>query len=94
MQGCTNTRKDKTRFKKFQILLDSGCSYKIVMGKLVEKIHPKKYAVMQWHTQDGNITANINVEVDFTLHAISAMNVVTWKFYVDDSAKRICDMIL
>ena len=35
---------------------------------------------MQWHAQDGNITANINVEVDFTLHAISAMNIVTWKF--------------
>ena len=45
-----NNRKDKAKFKNFQILLDNGCSSKIVMGRLVEKLHPKKYDVMQWHT--------------------------------------------
>ena len=49
---------------------------------------------MQWHTQDGNITTNINVEVDFTLHEISATNAMTWKYNVDDYAKDRYNMIL
>ena len=47
------------------------------MGRLVEKLHPNKYAVMQWHTNAGNITTNLNVEVGFTLPELSAMNVIT-----------------
>ena len=34
------------------------------------------------------------VKVDFTLPALSAMNVVTWKFHVDESAKGQYNMIL
>ena len=49
---------------------------------------------MQWHTQSINITTNHKVKVDFTLPALSAMNVVTWKFHVDDSAKGRYDIIL
>ena len=48
---------------------------------------------MQWNTQDGNITTNLKVKVDFTLPALIAMNVVTWKCHVDDSAKDGYDMI-
>ena len=29
---------------------------------------------MQWHTQAGNITTNIKVEIDFTLTELSATN--------------------
>ena len=56
-----NTIKGKVRFKNFQILLDSGCSSKILMGRLVEKLGRKKDALMQWHVQYGNITTNIKV---------------------------------
>ena len=44
--------------------------------------------------QAGNITNNINVEVDFTLPALSTTNVVMWKYHVDDCAKGGYDMIL
>ena len=91
---CINTRKGRERFKNFQILLDSGCSYTITMIMIVGKLHPEKDSVMQWHTQDGNITTNLKVKVDFTLPALSAMNVVTWNFHVYDSAKGRYDMIL
>ena len=56
-----NNIKGKVRFKNFQILLDSGCSSKILMGRLVEKLGRKKDALMQWHVQYGNITTNIKV---------------------------------
>ena len=57
------------------------------MRRLVEKINPDKYAVMQWHMQAGNITTNIKVKVYLTLPKLSETNVVMWKCHVDDSAK-------
>ena len=33
---CTNTRNGRSKFKNFRILLDSGRSYTIVIGRLVE----------------------------------------------------------
>ena len=50
--------------------------------------------MIQWHTQAGNITTNLKVEVDFTLTELSVMNIVTWKCHVDESAKGRYDMIL
>ena len=64
------------------------------MGRLVEKLHPEKYAVMQWHMQAGNITTKLEVKIYFTLLKLSATNVVMWDCYVDDSAKGRYDIIL
>ena len=49
---------------------------------------------MQWHMQAGNITTNLDIKVDFSLPALSAMNVVTWKYHVGESAKGRYGMIL
>ena len=49
---------------------------------------------MQWHTQAVNITTNLKVKLYFTLLALSAMDVVTWKCHVDDSARGRYDAIL
>ena len=72
---CMNTRKGKAKFKNFCILLDSVCSYTIVMGRIIEKLSPEKDTPMQWNTQAGNITTNIKVKVDFILPALSTTNV-------------------
>ena len=50
--------------------------------------------MMQWNTQVGNITTNLKIKVDFTLLALSAVDVVTWNFHVDESTKGMYDMIL
>ena len=63
-------------------------------GKAGKKLFQEKYALMQWHTQAGNITTNIKVEVDFTLPTLSATNVVMCKCHMDDSAKGRYYMIL
>ena len=49
---------------------------------------------MQWHMQAGNITTNLKVKLYFTLPSHSAMDVVTWKCHVDDSARGRYDAIL
>ena len=94
LHGCMNTRKVRAKFKNFQILSDSGFSSNIVMKRLVEKIYPEKYAVIQWQTQAINITTNFEVKVDFTLPTLITMNVVTWKFHVYESARGRYDILL
>ena len=65
-----------------------------MIGRQVRKLNPEKYAVMQWHMQSGNITTGLKVTVGFTLPALSATYLVTWKCHVDDSTKGRYDMIL
>ena len=63
-----NTIKVRLKFKNFEILLDSGCSSTIVIGRLVENNNLEKYAVMQRHKQAVNITTNIKVKIYFNLN--------------------------
>ena len=72
-----NDVKGREKFKNLRIILDSGCSSTILMGRIVEELHPEKDAVVQWHTQAVNIFTNPTIKVDFTLPELSAMNVVT-----------------
>ena len=46
IHGCLNTRKGRSKFKNFQILLDGGYSSMIVIRRLVHKLGPRKDAVM------------------------------------------------
>ena len=94
LHGCINIRKGREKFNNFRILLDSECSSTIESRRLVGKLCLVKDSVMQWHTQAGNFTTYKKIKVDFTIPAVSASNVVTWKCHVDDSAKGRCDMIL
>ena len=89
-----NTRKGRDKFKNFCIILDIGYSSTVVMGRIIEKLHPEKDAPMQLNTQTGNITTNLKVKVDFTLPALSKTNFVTWNFHTDDCAKGRYDIIL
>ena len=50
--------------------------------------------MMQFHTQAGNITTNINVKIYFTLPELIAAKIVTWNCHMDDSAKGRYGIIL
>ena len=64
------------------------------MVRQVKKRPPEKDSPMQCHKQARYITTNLKVKVDFTLTALIATNVVTWKFHVDNFAKGRYDVIL
>ena len=49
---------------------------------------------MQWQKQSCNINTKIQVEVNFTLPAISKKSDMAWKFHVGGSTKGGYDMIL
>ena len=94
LHECMNTRKGKEKFKNFWILSEIGCSSTIVMVIIVVKLHTEKDDMMQCHTQDGNITTNIEVKVDFILPKHIATDIVTWNYHVDESTKGRYDIIL
>ena len=60
-----NTQKSRAKFKHFRILLNSGCSFTIMMRRLITTLNHKIENAMQCHTQVGNITTNIKVKIDF-----------------------------
>ena len=66
----------------------------IVMGKLIKKINPKEYDVIQWNTQQGIITMNIKVKIDLTSPELSVEKIVTWNYHMYDSTNGRYDMIL
>ena len=49
---------------------------------------------MRWHTQTGNITTNMKVEIYFNLPEFSTTEIIQCNCYVDDSDKYRYDMIL
>ena len=55
-------------------LLDSGCSFTILMRRLITKLRPKKDAVMQWYMQAGDVTTNLKVKIDFTYLNLAQKN--------------------
>ena len=63
-------------------------------GKAVKKNSSEEDAVIQWHTQAGNITTSLKVILDFTLPTLSANNIVMWKFHADEYSKDRSDMTL
>ena len=72
----------------------SGCSYKIVIKRLIKKLETKSDVVIKFQTQVCNITTNLKVEIDFTLPELSAKKAMTCKCHVDDSTKVIYNIIL
>ena len=89
-----NTHSKRARFKNFRIILNSGSSSTILMGKLMSKLKSKETAETNWETQAGNFRASKNVSIDFCLPEFSATNIVAWKCHVDESNNGRYDMIL
>ena len=82
------------KFKTLLILLDGECSSTIIIKRLITKLNPTIYNVIQWHMQTYNINTNLKVQIGFTLPEISAATVETRGFHVYESDKGRYDIIL
>ena len=94
LHGCMNTRKGRETFKNFLILFHSGFGSTIVIKILITKIDPIEDAVVQRHTQAGNIITNIKVKIYFTLLELRATKIMMWDCRLDYFTKGRYDMIL
>ena len=85
LKGCMKTRSGRSTFVNFQILLDSGSSSEILMGKLTSKF--KIYISSEtttWETQAVKFTTSKKVNIYFCLPEYSATKIVSWKCHVDN----------
>ena len=89
-----NTRSRRAKLKNFRIILDSGSSSTIVMGKLTSNLKSKETAVTNWETQGGNFTTSKKVNIYFCLPEFSAAKIVTWKCHVYESTNDRYNIIL
>ena len=87
-------RNGKAKFKNFIIISDIRCNFNIGMKSLIEKLNFQKYAGMQRHIQEGDITTCLKDRIYFTLPELSSITIVMWNFHVHDSAKGKYCLIL
>ena len=71
------THSERAKFKNFQILLDSGISSKIFMGKRTSNLKSKETSKTMWETQAGKFTTSKKVYIEFLLLEFSATKIVT-----------------
>ena len=90
-----NTRSGRAKFREFRIILDSGSSSTIVIGKLTSKLKEKNPTeITTWETQVTKLTTSKKVNVDFFLPEFSETKIVSWKFHLDNQNNSRYDMIL
>jgi hypothetical protein len=84
--GELNSRHGKAKWHNFlKILLDSGTSSSILLGKYAEKLRQRHIKPVEWSTQAGNFTTKYKAKVEFLMPELDATKSVTWMFHVDDS---------
>ena len=90
-----NGRLGKAKYCTLRILLESGASYSIVIGKHTQKLRHKNTQLIKWITQGGDFLTTYLKNVELVLSELDATKSVTWSFHVDDSRKiSRYDMIL
>ena len=94
--GEMNSRHGKAKWlNSLKILLDSGTSSSILLGKYAEKLRRHQTKPVRWETQAGVFHTKYRANIEFAIPELDATKSVTWQFHVDDSpgAHRY-DMIL
>ena len=94
LQGCMNTRSGRALFRNLRILLDSGSSLTIIMGKLMEKLKQTYSSDTTSENQSVKFTTSMKVNVELCLPEFGATKIVTWKLHVAKSTSNGYDMIL
>ena len=89
-----NTCSGREKLRKSQILLDSGSSSTIMMGKLASKIKPIPAPETTWETQARKFMTSQKVNVHFCLTYFSTTKIMSWKCHVNSSTNIRYDMIL
>ena len=82
-----NGRLGKTKFRTLRILLESGGSSSIVLGKHTQKLRHKKTQPVKWSTQGGDFLTTYKPNVKLVLPELDATKSVAWRFRVEDSKK-------
>ena len=75
--GNLNKRLGKAKYCTLRILLDSGASFLIVLGKHNQKLRHKKTQPVKWSTQCGDFLTIYKINVELVLPELYATKRVT-----------------
>ena len=93
--GNANGRLGNAKYCTLIILLDSGTSSSIVLGKNTQKAPNKKTQSVKWIIQGGDFLTTHKTNVELVLPKLDATKSVAWIFHVDDLQKNSrYDMII
>ena len=70
------------------MLLDSGASSSIVLGKHTHKLLPRNTHPVKWSTQGGELLTTYKTHVELVLSELDKTKNVTWSFHVYDLQKK------
>ena len=87
--GNANIRLGKAKYRTLRILLDSGASSSIVLGKKTQKLRHKNTLPVKWRTQFGDFLTIYKPNVELVLSELGTTKNVMWSFHVDDSWKKL-----
>ena len=79
-----NDRLGRGKFDSLRIIIDSGSSSYIIIGKHAPKLRKKITKPFRWSTQGGDFNTNSTSKVEIVLPGIDEMKSMTWNFHVDD----------
>ena len=77
-----NIRLCKAKYLTLMILLDSGVSSSIVLGKHTHKLFHKKTQTFKWSTQGGDFLTTYTKNVELVIPELDATKSMTWTFHV------------
>ena len=75
----------KAKLNSLIMILDSGASSIILLGKHTKKTSKKNTKPFRWKNQVGVFHINYQGKVEIVLPGLYAMKSITWDLHVDDS---------
>jgi len=94
--GELNIRLGRSKYRAIRILLDSGTTSSIVMGRLTKKLRMSQTThSTKWSTKAGVFETNKTCKVQFILPEFDQNKIIEWTMHVDDSTSNSnYDMII
>ena len=93
--GSLNTKLGAPKEKPIKILLDTGTSATIILGKHVKKLRNKEASATQWKTKAGTFTTTHKVKLQLRLPEFDTKKIIEWNCHVDNTTcESKYDMII
>ena len=88
LYGHMNGRLGKAKFHSIIIIMGSGGSSHILIGKHTNKLCNKHTQPVTWSTQGGEFKTKYTTILEFIHPELDAMKIVTWNFHVGESQEN------
>jgi hypothetical protein len=86
--GFVNSSLGKEKLAPLRILLDSGATSSIILGKWTKKLRNKPAKTTSWNTKGGTFKTNLKCKIQFSLPEFNEHKVIEHTVHVDTNTKN------